>query len=76
MTQDTTPVVDQAARLAMWTARRQVAVSVGVLLGVAGLLLAGRIGEQTWADVTIWTVGLYLLGEAGGAWAASWKRGP
>lgn len=59
-----------------WLARRQLAVAVMVLIGAAGLLWAGRIDMARWADVTIWTLGLYMLGETGGAAVATWKRAP
>lgn len=60
--------------LTRWVARRQFAVAVLVLAGSAGLLWAGRIDAARWADVTVWVVGLYMLGESAGAWAATWRR--
>lgn len=61
---------------ANWLARRQLGVTLLVLLGTAGLLWAERIDMARWADVTIWTVGLYMLGEAGSAWASTWRKAP
>jgi hypothetical protein len=66
---------DPAPPAELWLLKRQFGLAILVLVGTAGLLLAERIDAARWADVTIWTVGLYMLGEAGGAMAASWKRG-
>lgn len=71
MSQDTTP---KPEALQWWLARRQLAVALIVLFGTAGLLLSGRIGEASWLEATIWTVGLYMLGEAAGAWATTWRK--
>jgi hypothetical protein len=57
-----------------WLARRQLGVAVFVILITTGLRLTGKIDEARWADVTIWIVGLYMLGDAAGAWAATWKK--
>jgi hypothetical protein len=60
--------------LEKWLLKRQLWVTVGTLLGTAGLLWAGKVDVKSWADVTVWTVGLYMLGEAGATWAAGYKR--
>lgn len=64
------------ADLWKWLARRQLGVALFTLSIASGLLLAGKIDAARWSDVTVWVVGLYMLGDAGGAWAANWKRGP
>lgn len=42
-----------------------------VVLGSSALLLVGKIDMQTWAEVVIPVVGLYMAGNAGTAWAAA-----
>ena len=56
-------------------ASRKFILVVLVVLASAGLLLAGRIGEASWVEVTIWCVGLYMAGNgASAAVAALWGR--
>jgi len=66
--------VESPPPLEKWLLKRQLWVTVGTLLGAAGLLWSGKVDMQTWEDVTVWTVGLYMLGEAGATWAATYKR--
>ena len=62
------------APLEKWLLKRQFLATVGMLFAVGFLLWAGRIKEETWADVSIWVFGLYMLGEAGATLATAYKR--
>ena len=66
--------VEAPPPLEKWLLKLQLWVTVGTLAGAAALLWSGKVDMQTWEDVTVWTVGLYMLGEAGSTWAATYKR--
>jgi hypothetical protein len=66
--------VETPQPLEKWQLKRQLWVTVALLAAITGLLLDDKIKEATWADITVWVFGLYMLGEAGASLATAYKR--